>query len=407
MEKKAYNVLTKQEINISKLDEQIAFLKEARIRAIYSNEKKSEVEAFIVDNPKDIWINYADGFGFQLIDAAPISVFVKDAHSRYTYLNAKAREMMDFNNRIVIGKVDKDVLKDKKNLQTFLKEDQLVLSSKRKRSITEAWEPQTGDYVVHKTTRYPIFTVNNKKDVIGIVSVAEDITWSQKALVGKRILKMITHDWITDIIKAMYYNHSSDPNITKFSELSSFVAEYLDNLTFFYAGDFDRKSFYTGLKYINIIKDVIRPMQKFIDIFSQGDPYFQVPELIYSKDKFLLTCHPVLLKIMVYQQIRNHISHGQRKTKLKIEIEKNGKNNGVNFIFISPGKKISSEIIARFGNPMPIYPKNEYSKERIGLGIYICKKISSIHNGDSPEYYYSKKYAANCFSYEIRNLNHK
>jgi len=371
---------------------------------IYSNKTFEEVEFFCVDDPNSIWIQNASGFAYQLLDALPISVFVKDKNSRYTYLNAKARSMMRFNEKLIIGKKDSEVLTDKKNMATYLSEDKNVMETKKKRWISEPWITERGDYIIHQTWRYPILDFNRLDRAIGVVSIAEDITYKQKASIGREIVSMISHDWITEMLRSLYLAHSNDVVIRNNSEIFNFILEYLDNLSFYYAGEFDNNKFIKGLKQdCNLMQEVFKPMIHFFKFFGQGDPYYVLPSVKMNPLKFILTCNSALLKIMIYQQLRNHYEHGKDKTKLIIEVVKSEKY--VLITFKSKGSPLSENNIKILNQPYYVESEDEADEARLHLGLYLCNRVAILHKGGFDKYYYDQSIKSNCFRYKIKEIN--
>lgn len=379
-------------------------------QARYTDESYREVASFSVADPSIIWLQNASGFAFQILDAVPISVFVKDAHSRYTYLNAKARQMMDFDNRLVLGKRDTDVLIDEHNLQTYRKEDALVMKSKHKRSITEPWETQTGEYVVHETTRLAILDKENPEIVHGVVSVAEDLSFKQKAQVGQEIVHMIAHDWITEILKSLsaQINDSKDDDLKHRVSLIDFVVEYIQNLSFYYAGATEPRKFSRGVAECDIMEDILAPMEEFFKYFGHGDKYYPAPTIESHLTNRHSRCNKGLIKLLIYQQVRNHggrpitsVSDGTIPLRIVVETT----TTGFALTFLSAGPPIPEPTRNRLGQifARPARPEEE-EEEHLCLGMYFCDKIARLHGGIAPEYGYDDVLKANRFQYTIGNI---
>lgn len=390
-------------------EEQYSALAERQERANYTDPSLGEVESFSVSDPSAIWLQNASGFAFQLLDAVPVSVFVKDANSRYTYLNAKARQMMDFENRLVLGRKDADVLIDEHNLQTYIKEDALVMKDGRKRSITEPWETQTGEYVVHETTRFAIHNAHDRR-IIGVVSVAEDLSFKQKAQVGQEILHMIAHDWITEILKSLsvQINDSSDRNLKYRVSLIDFVIEYIQNLSFYYAGETEPRKFSRGLTQCKIMDDILTPMVEFFRYFAQGDKYYPVPTIESHLTKTDARCNRGLIKLLIYQQVRNHGNRPLQSTadgKIPLQIIAETTATGFALTFLSAGPPIPEDIRRKLGQIFSRTARPEEEEdEHLCLGMYFCDKIARLHGGIPPVYDYDEGLKANRFRYTFDDV---
>jgi|GEM_PF-4770115 PAS domain-containing protein len=389
---------------------QKSLLKARTHQAQYTDDSFQDVASFAITDPSLIWLPNASGFAFQVLEALPISVFVKDRESRYTYLNAKARQMMAFDANLVIGRKDEQVLKDRTNLQTFMKEDALVIKSRQKRSIAEPWLTETGEYVVHETTRFPILDESDPNIIHGVVSVAEDLSFKQKAQVGQEIVHMIAHDWITEILKSLsdHINGSADDELRARHELIDFVIEYIQNLSFYYSGSTEPRKFRRGVAKCDIISDILTPMEFFFKSFGLNDKYFPSPEMESSLSQREAYCNKSLVKLLVYQQVRNHGGRpvvNPSETTIPLRIRVANTSRGFSLTFLSSGQPIPELTRRQFGQifERPAR-KGEDEEQHLCLGLYFCDKIARLHGGTPPEYGYDSASHSNWFKYTIEDL---
>ena len=370
-------------------------------KAEYATDENIEVLHMKVNDEESIWLQNANGFYAQIVEALPISVYVKDENFRYTYVNAKGREMLKFNETMIFGIEDEEVLEDKQAFKVFREEDTFVITNKQKKSITEEWKNHKNELIVNEATRYPI--LNKKGDAIGVVSIADDITWKQKALIGREIVHLITHDWMTVLLKGFNYSliTSKDKNLNHKQKIFKFVMEYLENLPVYYENDIDSNNFKKKLRVVDINNAVFVPMYNLMKPFFKKEKYWTLPE-INCEEKIKVKCNPFFLKLLLFQQLRNHHEHGTSLTNLKIDCKLVSKES-YEIIFKSPGKelidKLKKELNDLYGRQIQNYGEDS---GHFHLGLHVCKKVAEIHNGNFESYYYEN--GNNCFKYSFKDL---
>lgn len=394
--------MVKKPTEQEQLKKQLSLFNEIEELAEYSDNRYESIEKMVVKDESSIWLNKASGFFAQIVEAMPISVYIKDVHSNFTYMNAKGREMLKFNSQPIIGIKDAEVLSDKRAVELFTREDDEVKKTKKKKSITEEWINENGELIVNVTTRYPI--VNENNDVVGVTSIADDLTWKQKALLGREIVYMITHDWVTDLLKGFDdpISLSTDLKIKERHIVFQFVLEYLNSLYIYYNYDNNNKNIKDKCVTCDLHVAVFEPMREMVKFYSTYDSYRVPPKITQGAEPVTVSCVPILLKIIAYQQIRNHLRWGTERTELNIGFSHNKIDGTYVLAFRSPGMKIEKMKVEKFGQLN--YESNENIDGRPHIGLFICEKIASLHNGIF-KYEYDQNTGENCFFYILKDFN--
>jgi len=203
-------------------------------------------------------------------------------------------------------------------------------------------------------------------------------------------------------------NNSSDGELKFRVSLIDFVIEYIQNLSFYYAGATEPRKFIRGIMECDIFNDILAPMAEFFRYFGHGDKYYPVPDLESRLTRRETRCNKGLIKLLIYQQVRNHggrpvISPSDGKIPLRIIIETTS--TGFALTFLSAGPPIPESIRRKFGQIFPREARPEEEEdEHLCLGMYFCDKIARLHGGIPPEYDYDGRLKANRFRYSISDV---
>jgi PAS domain-containing protein len=412
---------------IDEIDRQFALLRNRGEAALYDDGSFLQVKRFQVASEAAMHLENASGFAFQMLDALPMSVFVKDAaERRYVYLNAKARSMMNFASKAVIGRVDRDVLSDQENYLLYKAEDDAVLQSKSPRSVNENWIDETGRFTVHRTTRYPVMRLDDPDGApIGVVSIAEDLSYEQKVDAANELMTLITHDLVTGILRVIDFHGTTDDTLRGYIPAYDFLLDYLDALAWYLPTENGAKAFGKSIDVVQFSAAVIEPLKRIFPALLRpkltDDPIEWHYDLNMPAD---VICNPKMLRIMVYQQMRNHLRHGDQwhngamppsgvrngRTSLSVSVSpitevRDGSQPGYALTFASNGEPIPAEFRPQLGVRGFRVPKRDRYGFRmdatgIGFGLYFCKRIAELHKGEFV-YSYDEVVGANRFTYNL------
>ena len=108
-----------------------------------------------------IQMENASGFAFQLLDALPIQIFVKDPAGHFVYVNAMALEYLGYPRQNPIGKLDQRVIHDRSIRKHVRKEDLATMKGRVPRPDRELWTNNLQNRRTNKTWRFPIFSPTN------------------------------------------------------------------------------------------------------------------------------------------------------------------------------------------------------------------------------------------------------
>lgn len=370
------------------------------------------VTRLVVSRVEEIQLSSAAGFAFQLLDTLPLSIFVKDRLRRFTYLNAKARDMMAFGEKRVIGVPDRDALADKQHVDLYRRFDGEVMESKEPRYVKEPWINEHGEYIVHRTTRYPILLRSSGgEEIAGVASIAEDISFRQKSEAAHAIASLLTHDWLTDSVLPYLVEclrQSREDAVNALLPAFQFLVEYFNALGWLFA---ERSQLKEGATPVRILSDIIDPMVDVFEILEgRRAPIDSKIEIEAKRDIFTLDissdwlfarAHRVMLKIIVLQQYRNHVNHGFSAEPLKVKGLPDEEGAYI-LSFHSRGARVSDEVEPVLGDKF-VRRSDRPGKPGEATGLHFCKRIAEMHGGDF-SYAYDESSGCNVFSYRLFSI---
>ena len=143
-------------------------------------------------------------------------IFYKDVNLKYIGLNKQCEDFYKSRGVYnVIGKLDSELNLDKEFIDTCIKNDTIVIKTKKSISFEEIVKlPNLDDYQVFETVKTPILDENG--DVQGLVGVVRDIT-EQKRLEEK--LRYLSY---TDMLTGLYNRSYFDEKFKDLIENNSF-----------------------------------------------------------------------------------------------------------------------------------------------------------------------------------------
>jgi PAS domain S-box-containing protein len=122
-----------------------------------------------------------------IMDNAPLVIYLKDLEARYIMVNNKFKELMQVD-ETVIGKSAQEINKDKEATERRLKNDKIVISTKKPVQMEESVDTPDGRRHF-SVMKFPLLGPENK--VLGVCNIATDITESiryQQQLIEARKL---------------------------------------------------------------------------------------------------------------------------------------------------------------------------------------------------------------------------
>ncbi|APC91617.1 MULTISPECIES: PAS domain-containing protein [Francisella] len=112
-------------------------------------------------------------------------IYVKSIDLKYVFLGKNMCNLSNLNYHEALGKTDYDFGWGKEQADTFRNDDLFVLNT-GKTHISEYLLPIAKKFLWIKTEKIPIFDKNN--NVIGILGIAQDVTYRKKILSQKQIV---------------------------------------------------------------------------------------------------------------------------------------------------------------------------------------------------------------------------
>lgn len=114
-----------------------------------------------------------------------VFIYVKSIDFKYVFLSKNMGNLINLNYHEALGKTDYDFGWGKEQADTFRNDDLFVLNT-GKTHISEYLLPIAKKFLWIKTEKIPIFDKNN--NVIGILGIAQDVTYRKKILSQKQIV---------------------------------------------------------------------------------------------------------------------------------------------------------------------------------------------------------------------------
>lgn len=370
--------------------------------------KDDRIRAFVA-TAEDMRIENASGFPFQLLDALPMQIFVKDRAGHYVYLNAKALEYLGYPHQNPIGKLDWKVIRDSTIRKRVRKEDLITMNRRLPRADRELWTNNLGDRRTNKTWRFPIFAPSNLNGLAtGVAAVGEDITASEFENAAREIATLVTHDWMNGFLamlverfKTLPKKYSSDAEeLLGFSDTMEFLHGYWNLLRHYLspAPNSERGEFPYDPKPIDLRSDVFESIRAVVRTVYPSGPSIEMdgskPTRIRGdKDS---------LRVLFFQLYKNHRSTREdwRFADDPLRIEILPRKSSVEIRFISSGVRIADKERRRILQVMkhgvdPAAPRGP----RSGFGLIFCERVVSKHGGRFLKLWYDNARQANCFSY--------
>jgi PAS domain-containing protein len=401
-----------------------------------------DLRRVVVQECSDIQTMNVGGFAHQLLDAAPIQVYVKDIDRRYVYLNARARTLLGADGQDPIGISDSELVTNRNELHLFRQEDSLVIENCEKRSIEEDWTPrhpdEDGGFRKIRTTRYPIVLAAEPTKAIGVVSICEDRTFFTRQRLLSEVVTLINHDWVNGVItnlclklravllaalkspderiserarNLLSIGHDirdsaasvSSEDVSRMENVTIEVIElafrqfipvhfmnaYLSHLAFYEtSASGDTMQLRSAVNAIRIREQVLQYMSVFAACAGQFESHDAklVTELtLNSPDEVECVANVDVLRIMVFQQLRNHQRYGSPQTPLILSLVDDGEFFAL--VFDSEGEPIPAPWIPRLGRKMGVrvpkvdadgYPVNAGG---VGFGLYYCGTVAESAGG--------------------------
>jgi len=115
-----------------------------------------------------------------MVESAHDAIFFKDLESRYIIANAKALEAFGLSHEKVIGRNDYELMPDQEEARVNIEDDKLVFKTGKTTEITKHMTSADGKEYWFQAIKVPQF--DDKGNIVGLVSVARDITERKQAL---------------------------------------------------------------------------------------------------------------------------------------------------------------------------------------------------------------------------------
>ena len=336
-----------------------------------------------------------------IMDNAPLTIYLKDLEGRYIMVNKKFRELLQLD-ETVIGKTAFEVIKDKAAVERRLKNDQIVIKTKKPFQMEESVETTEG--IRHfSVMKFPLMDQDN--EVFGVCSIGADITdtvnYQQQLIEARKqaedakkmeelFLANMSHEirtpmngiqGMTDLLMETALNdqqkefariikHSANNLLVIINDILDLskiragklsiekldfkLTEVSDNITAFFKHKLDKK----GLRLEIHIDQNIPPV-------LTGDPYRLnqvLVNLIGNAIKFTETGH-IHVDILLLDTTENTV-------RLHFIIEDTGigiPEDKMHLIF-ADFSQAGSDIARRYGGT--------------GLGLAICKQLLKIQGGE-------------------------
>ncbi len=424
----------------------------------------SHLQQVVVDSLDDL---SSGGFAQQLLNVAPIQIYAKDARERrYVYLNAKARKLLNYPNVNPLGMKDIELVQVRSEWQRYYDLDSQVMQDKRPHTVVEPWTAlqadENGIYREIRTTRYPIVAAAEPEGPsIGVISVSEDVSFFTKQRSIAEVVKLISHDWAADTLLALrkqleetltlvangqhpdylterqraqrllklgqdtrLYTPASDEDVPLAPTAETFagtlltfalnqyipicfMSAYLMHLSWYYATDLGKSGSLKSRTYDTFFVSTA--------LFDYMGEFFStcITRKADSGQSIVAKCDQELtmaanldqLRILVYQQLRNHSSHGDSNVPLVVDVRSEDMSIYLTFRSLARGGKcIASEFRERIGRtpglkaPLIDLFGNQVKTSGMGYGLYFCHRITTDHGGDWRVYDDGK---CNCFEYRF------
>ncbi|WP_017414815.1 sensor histidine kinase [Clostridium tunisiense] len=130
-------------------------------------------------------INNKDKFFKTLINSIPDFVFYKDINGVYSGLNeAILREFFGKQEKELVGKTDRDLIEDSKQVEEILSQDREVIKAGKSKVYEETLTLIDGSVRQYETIKSPFYDENN--NIVGILGISRDIT--QRNLFEKKLM---------------------------------------------------------------------------------------------------------------------------------------------------------------------------------------------------------------------------
>ncbi len=397
-----------------------------------------------VGSADDLYGHQTGLFG-QLIDAAPVQVYIKDLGFAYTYQNRAARERMGYPDIDSIGKVDSEVISDPIVRESVRVEDTRTLMEGRRTRSEDHWIDNRGLYRTNISTRYPIVLQSDPDQQVGVVSIATDESFEGAVNATSAVVELLVHDWVSSLLGKLHDSlqnllawktehakteierqrakdllelvRHSDPDPTRIDEdytpelFNGWVADTFLPIHFmegylrflkWYMGDPNiqtiRDKELKEFRTFNLKQDVCRYMDELFKCLKSGFEGASVASkkkvLVYDfnhdevPDNIELYGSVRLCRMLVFEQARNHNYYGDAYdngslTPLRMAASVNS--DCVELAFTSAGEPISSEIrhsVFQRG-VRGSAASGERKEGGTGFGLFFCRRIAELHGGSS------------------------
>ena len=396
-----------------------------------------EMQALQCDASEDMQLSPTGALALQLLDLLPIQIYLKDQEGRYQYLNAKARKYLGFPNRNALGKKDVEMIEKPEQLEFYRSEDLKAMQELKPRPVVEEWEDNNGMQRVNRTMRYPIVTRMSRQP-IGVVSIAEDLTSVVYSKVTDEMISLITHDWINGFLSRVQNqllelaelfegenkveeNKANKDKLVTCSSVVEFLADYLDMLSVFsdvysghaHAGDEKSQAAMSPVRLKAEVFDYVRIVtsEAWKGILPKG--LGEILDCSEIPNDLQISGEKRALRILAYQQCKNHMGKGTRGTKLRVIVRRFS--DYVEIIFVSLGERLSDEQYAKLTEHKRGYqvpgrqtPDGFGVKQKgMGFGLYFCKQVAALHNPKEVSYpvaeaRWDESLQANVFVYRLK-----
>lgn len=141
-----------------------------------------------------------------IIDAVPEYIFYKDKESKFIGYNKKFR---DFYEKVgikeIIGKTDLDIYNDKDVAANFVKQDQIIMKTKKATYYEHKIENENGKEIIQENIKIPVIDKNG--EAWGLVGVSRDITER------KNMEKKLRYISERDMLTGLYNRYSFEEKI--------------------------------------------------------------------------------------------------------------------------------------------------------------------------------------------------
>jgi signal transduction histidine kinase len=338
----------------------------------------------------------------EILDALPNSIYLKDLHGRYVWLNKKSAEQLKSKHLVfgsIIGKTDFEVF-PKSNAMEYTKNDKKVIETRKGLFIEEEVILPSGERLAQLSFKEPLYD-NDPSKLIGVLGYTIDVTEikelreaKEKAEAANRakteFLENMRHDIRTPLAGITGFaetikNETTEPKIKEYAAnlvtSSNALSSLLDSVL---------EAINVGSGEIPLLKKSFSLQEKLQEIIllNQAKAHQKNLELLFDYDPAIpkhLIGDPTRLHRIALELVTNALNFTEKgHVRLSAQLAKDNKEDAIVKIVVEDtGIGIESakqqELYVRFKRFAPSY---EGISKGFGLGLYVTKQFIDDLQGE-------------------------